>query len=72
MPAQYERIRDSYIARGKSVKQANKLTAMTYNAHRQPGTPPVGPHSDGVMSKRTKKAVGRHLKRAIKTARGRK
>jgi hypothetical protein len=46
MPAQYEHIRDSYIARGKSPKVAKKLAAMTYNAHRPKGAAPVGPHSD--------------------------
>lgn len=41
MPAQYEKIRNSYEAAGKSVKEAKKLAAMTYNAHRKPGVPPV-------------------------------
>jgi len=41
LPAQYEHIRDSYEAAGKSAKEAKKLAAMTYNAHRKPGTPPV-------------------------------
>lgn len=41
MPAQYEHIRDSYEAAGKSVKEAKKLAAMTYNAHRKPGVAPV-------------------------------
>jgi hypothetical protein len=41
MPAQYEHIRDSYIAAGKSAKEAKKLAAMTYNAHRKPGVAPV-------------------------------
>ena len=41
MPLQYEKIRDSYERRGKSVKEAKKLAAMTYNAHRKPGVPPV-------------------------------
>lgn len=46
MPAKYEKIRDSYIARGKSVKEAKRLGAMTYNSQRKPGQAPVGPHSD--------------------------
>lgn len=41
MPRQYEHIRDSYEAAGKSVKEAKKLAAMTYNAHRKPGVAPV-------------------------------
>jgi len=44
MPVQYERIRDSYIASGKSSKVAKKLAAMTYNAHRPAGAVPVGPN----------------------------
>lgn len=39
MPAQYEKIRDSYLARGKSKPEAEKLAAMTYNSHRKPGQP---------------------------------
>jgi hypothetical protein len=38
MPAQYEHIRDSYLKRGVSEKEAKKLGAMTYNA-RHPGHP---------------------------------
>lgn len=41
MPKQYEHIRDSYIASGKSEKEAKRLAAMTYNAHRKPGQAPV-------------------------------
>lgn len=39
MPRRYERIRDSYIRAGKSVKQAKRLAAMTYNKTRKPGEP---------------------------------
>jgi hypothetical protein len=46
MPAQYERIRDSYLRAGKPKKEAKRLAAMTYNAHRPKGAKPVGPHSD--------------------------
>ena len=46
MPAQYERIRDSYIASGKPESLAKKLAAMTYNAHRKRGVAPVTRHSD--------------------------
>lgn len=41
MPRQYEHIRDSYEARGKSPKEAKRLAAMTYNAHRPAGAAPV-------------------------------
>jgi hypothetical protein len=41
MPKQYEDIRDSYVARGKPLKEAKRLAAMTYNAHRKPGVAPV-------------------------------
>jgi hypothetical protein len=48
MPAQYERIRDSYLKRGKSEKEAKRLAAMTYNSQ-HPGNPMI-PHR-----KRTRK-----------------
>lgn len=38
MPKQYEDIRDSYLAKGKSEKVAKKLGAMTYNSL-HPGHP---------------------------------
>ena len=41
MPRQYEHIRDSYEAKGVPAKKAKRLAAMTYNAHRKPGTAPV-------------------------------
>lgn len=31
MPKQYEDIRDSYVRRGKPLKEAKRLAAMTYN-----------------------------------------
>lgn len=31
MPKQYEDIRDSYVKRGKSLKEAKRLAAMTWN-----------------------------------------
>ena len=46
MPKMYEEIRDSYIAAGKPVSLAKKLAAMTYNARRKAGTPPVTGNSD--------------------------
>ena len=56
MPAQYERIRDSYIAAGKPVSLAKKLAAMTYNAHRKPGVAPVTGSSEGSLQKRLSRA----------------
>lgn len=41
MPKQYEDIKASYVKRGKPLKTAKKLAAMTYNAHRKPGQKPV-------------------------------
>lgn len=41
MPKQYEDIKASYENRGDSVKEAEKLAAMTYNAHRPAGAAPV-------------------------------
>ncbi len=41
MPRQYEHIRDSYLKAGKSKAEAEKLAAMTFNAHRKPGIAPV-------------------------------
>ena len=32
MPKQYQDIKASYLKRGKSLKQAKKLAAMTYNS----------------------------------------
>lgn len=52
MPRQYERIRDSYESRGVPAKRAKKLAAMTYNAHRKPGTPPVTRNSDKTARKK--------------------
>jgi hypothetical protein len=44
MPAQYEKIRDSYLSRGYPEKEAKHIAAATYNKQ-HPGNP-VGPHSD--------------------------
>jgi len=51
MPIQYEKIKQSYLQRGKPLATAKKFAAMTFNAHRKPGVPPVGPHSDGNLKK---------------------
>lgn len=42
MPKQYEDIKASYLKRGKSLKEAKRLAAMTYNS-RHPGAP-MHPH----------------------------
>jgi len=52
MPPKYERIKESYLRRGKSLKVAKKLAAMTFNAQRKPGEKPVGP---GYHRKRARK-----------------
>ena len=59
MPAQYERIKESYLKKGKTKKQAEKLAAMTYNAHRKKGTKPVTRNSD----KKKKPAKKKHIRR---------
>lgn len=41
MPREYEHIRDSYLKRGKSEKEAKRLAAMTYNSQ-HPGHPMHG------------------------------
>lgn len=51
MPKQYEDIRDSYMKSGKSEKTAKKLAAMTYNAHRPKGAPPVTRNSEATARK---------------------
>src|SRR5208337_338580 len=50
MPAQYEHIRDSYLAKGKSEKVAKKLGAMTYNKL-HPGHP-MRPGHEGTVHMR--------------------
>jgi hypothetical protein len=42
MPKQYEEIRDSYVRRGKSLKEAKSIAAATYNKQ-HPGHP-MKPH----------------------------
>lgn len=54
MPEKYERIRDSYIARGKSVKEARRLGAMTYNAQRKKGQKPVTGHHESPLAPKKK------------------
>jgi len=59
MPAQYEEIKKSYLKKGKSLKEAEKLAAMTYNSHRPEGTKPVTRGSD---SKERRKKLHKMLK----------
>jgi hypothetical protein len=55
VPAQYEKIKASYMAAGKPKSLAEKLAAMTYNAHRKPGMAPVTRNSDSLQARLTKK-----------------
>lgn len=48
MPQQYEAIRDSLLAHGKGAKEAKRIAAATYNAHRKSGQAPVTGHSAGL------------------------
>ncbi len=41
MPARYEAIRDSLVAKGKSLKQAKTSAAKIFNATRKKGEAPV-------------------------------
>ena len=54
MPREYEQIRSSYVARGKSYDEAQSIAAATYNKRRKPGQAPVtGHHSKKRAHKRT-------------------
>jgi hypothetical protein len=46
MPAKYEAIRDSMIAKGKSTAAAKTSAAKIYNSQRGAHTAPVTNHSD--------------------------
>lgn len=46
MPAKYEAIRDSLIKQGKSVREAKRIAAATYNKYRKKGQKPVTRKSD--------------------------
>lgn len=41
MPAQYEAIKRSLLAKKVELPEAKKRAAMIYNAQRKPGEPPV-------------------------------
>ena len=53
MPKQYEDIRDSYIRRGKSVKAAKRIAAMTWNKLHPNNTNPWA-HETRDMKKRVR------------------
>lgn len=53
MPAQYEKIRDSYLKRGKSLKEAKRIAAATYN-HLHPGHANPWAHEAKDMKKRVR------------------
>lgn len=57
MPAQYERIRDAYVARGKNYDEAQRLAAMTYNA-RHPGHAMRPEHRAALRSRVAKRLRG--------------
>lgn len=48
MPEQYERIKESELARGAGEKDAKRIAAATYNKHHPDD--PVGPHTDNHSS----------------------
>lgn len=50
MPAQYERIRDSYVSRGMDYDKAQAIAAATYNK-RHPGHPMSAAHPEGMSRK---------------------
>lgn len=45
MPELYEKIRDDYIRKGKSLKKAKEIAAKTYNSirNKKPSLPPLNP-----------------------------
>lgn len=61
MPAQYEKIRDSYVARGKSYDEAQRIAAATYNStHKQH---PVTGRSEGDRGKMRREAMLKQMGR---------
>lgn len=44
MPRQYEDIKSSELSSGKSKEEAERIAAATYNKHRKPGSPAMGPN----------------------------
>lgn len=55
MPAQYEKIKASELARGASKETAERIAAATYNKHRG-SKPPVTRNSDSPSA--SKKPLG--------------
>ncbi len=49
MPAQYEHIRDSYVAKGMNYDKAQSIAAATYNKH-HPKNPMSPAHPEGKLS----------------------
>jgi hypothetical protein len=54
MPAEYEKIRDSELKRGASIKDAKRIAAATYNK-RHPGQPMSNQHHASLSSLRKKR-----------------
>lgn len=46
MPKKYEEIKNSLLENGESKEGAQRIAAATYNAHREPGSKPMGPYYD--------------------------
>jgi hypothetical protein len=59
MPAQYEHIRDSEVARGKSYDEAQSIAAATFNKQ-HPDTPVTG------KSEPPAHAVHQHLRQKMR------
>ena len=60
MPAEYEKIRDSLVARGENYDKAQAIAAATYNK-RHPGHP-MSSKSEGNRSSAHKDALLKMLK----------
>lgn len=59
MPAQYEHIRDSEVARGKSYDEAQRIAAATYN--KQHPRAPVTGHTDDQRAHARRAAILRQM-----------
>jgi hypothetical protein len=44
MPKQYERIKESLLAKGEKKEVAQRIAAATYNKNRPEGATPMGPN----------------------------
>lgn len=56
MPARYEAMRDSMIAKGVPTKKAKKIAAIKYNKTRKPGEAPMTRNYEATKAKRAKKS----------------